>query len=130
MKDVILVEDDQGVARMFERAFRLNGYTVELFEDGDMAWKHLSTVETLPTCVIMDVMMPKMSGIELVQHIRADVRFAGVTLVVLTNSLHKSDETAVLNLGADLYLVKIEHQAKQIVEKVEEVINKHTLINQ
>lgn len=110
---------------MFERAFRLNGYAVELFEDGEEAWEYLQSTDMLPSCVVLDVMMPKMSGVELVQHVRADSRFDDVALVVLSNSLRKSDEEAVLHLGADLYLVKIEHQTKKIIEKVEELISKH-----
>lgn len=128
MKNIVLVEDNTEVARMFERAFRLGGYSVDLFNDGQTAWEYLVSVPVMPACVVMDVMMPKMSGIELVQHIRAEDRFNDVSLVVLTNSLRKSDEEAVLHLGADLYLVKIEHQAKQIVEQVEAVINKHVSV--
>ncbi len=126
---IFLVEDNLEVSRMYERAFRLRGHEVGLAYDGETALEQIKASEPTPDAIILDVMIPHMNGIELLKELRKDERFAKVPVAILTNSFHKSDADQFLALGADLYLVKIEHQSKQVVEQIEALINKHRSIS-
>jgi DNA-binding response OmpR family regulator len=124
-RKVILVEDNLEVSRMYERAFRLHGHDVELMYDGETALERLmNPASTVPEAIIMDVLLPHKNGKELLADIRRDPRLKSVPVAILTNSFHKEDEQQFFDLGADLYLVKIDHQSKQVVEAIETLINK------
>ncbi len=125
-KKVFLVEDNLEITRMYERAFRFNGHEVEIAYDGESALEKLKTGDTKPGVIVMDVMIPHMHGTQLLQEIRRDPNLADVPVAILTNSFHQEDKDQFMALGADLYLVKIENQSRQVVEKIEALIHKHT----
>ncbi len=110
---------------MYERAFRLHGHDIEVTHDGATALQKLQSADSAPDAIVLDVLMPHMNGVELLKELRADPRFANVPVAILTNSFHKEDKEQFLAMGADLYLVKIEHQSKQIVAEIEALITKH-----
>jgi DNA-binding response OmpR family regulator len=125
VEKIFLIEDDLDVSRMYERAFRLYGYEIEIAHDGETALERLSQKDVLPDAIIMDVMVPFMDGFQLLERFRGDARLSKIPVAILTNSFHKEDEQRFLGLGAKLYMVKIEHQSKQVVEKVEQLIREH-----
>lgn len=124
-KKIFLVEDNMEVSRMYERAFRLHGHELDLVYDGETALEKIKASDPVPEAIILDVMIPHMNGARLLEEIRKDPRLAKVPIAILTNSFHRDDANEFLALGADLYLVKIEHQSKQIVEKIEALIDKY-----
>ncbi len=127
-KKVFLVEDNLEVGRMYERAFRLHGYQMDIVHDGETALAKITAESTLPDVIILDAVLPHMNGSQLLEHLRANTRFARVPIVILTNSLvSREDEKRFAELGADLYLVKIENQPKQVVEKIEDLMHRGVL---
>lgn len=122
-KELVLVEDDAQIRRMYERAFRLHGYEVTCLENGEDAWKHLSQAQQSPAAIVLDIMMPKVSGLALLKLIRGDQRFAKTPIAILTNTFNYADEHALLDLGADLYFVKIENQSKDIIDKINKLVD-------
>ncbi len=121
---IFIAEDNLEVSRMYERAFRLNGHEVALAYDGESARRDLLAMEETPVAILLDINMPHMNGLDLMLAIRENPRFKDVPIVVLTNSFYKEDEERFLSAGADLYLIKIEHQVKDVVSKVEALIHK------
>jgi DNA-binding response OmpR family regulator len=77
-----------------------------------------------PSAILLDIMIPKKDGAAVLRDIRANTLFDNIPVVILTNSLHTEDAEKFLSLGADLYLIKMDNQSKEIVEKVEALINK------
>ena len=122
MNKILIVEDDKEVGRMLERAFRLSGFEVDLVHDGTSALTHLRRSESLPNAIIMDVVMPEMSGLDLLAKIKQETYLKNLPVVILTNSFLKENAEQFLKLGADMYLVKIEHKTKEIIEKVGQLI--------
>ncbi len=122
MKKILIVEDDQDVGRMLERAFRFSGFKTDLVHDGESALKHLRKSEELPSAIIMDVMMPKMSGLDLLMNIKQESYLKQIPVMILTNSFLKENAEQFFKLGADMYLVKIEHKEADIVKKINELI--------
>ncbi len=119
---ILIVEDDEYVSRMYERAFRLGGHETDVAYSGDEALKKLADSPQIPAALLLDVMMPNMNGLALLEAVRGQERFNAMPIVILTNSLHREDAEQFLSAGANLYLVKIEHQSKQVVEQVETLI--------
>src|SRR3989338_6339279 len=120
---IYLVEDDEYVSRMYERAFRHEGHQVVLFHDGESALKELLAAKNLPAAIILDIVLPQLNGLDVLLKLRAQERFAKVPIIMLTNSFRKEDSKRFLSSGADLYLVKIENQSKEVVKKVETLLH-------
>ena len=124
MSKVFLVEDDPFISRVYERAFRLGDHELELQVDGESAWAALSTTTALPSVILLDVTLPKMSGVELLEMIRKDAKYDHTPIAILTNSFDEDIEKKVLAAGADMYLLKISNEPKELLEKVEALITK------
>lgn len=122
MTKVFIVEDDPLMSRMYEKAFRLNGYDVELAFDGEEGLKKLTDMDEKPTVVLLDIMMPKMSGFDVLKAVKGDKTLKKIPMIALTNLAGKDDAEKALKLGAALYLVKSQYDPKEVVGKVKEII--------
>jgi len=98
---VLVVDDDSHIAASLRRALIYEGYAVEVAPDGAMALNRAR--ERMPDLVVIDVMLPGMSGVEVCQRLRA----AGdVPILMLTAKDGTADRVVGLDSGADDYLVK------------------------
>jgi two-component system response regulator PrrA len=100
--DVLVVDDDQDVRASLERGLRLSGFTVRTAADGEMALDIVR--QDAPACLVLDVNMPGIDGVEVVRRLRA----TGVDVPVCMLSARGTvgDRVAGLEAGADDYLVK------------------------
>ncbi len=101
---VLLVEDDPVILRLLEVNFDLEGFTVLLAEDG--AEGLAAAQAKRPDVIVSDIMMPKMSGIELVQALKADKATAAIPILLLSAKAQSSDLRAGVEAGADDYVTK------------------------
>src|SRR5215510_1766794 len=101
--DILVVDDERAVRDSLRRALELEGYSVDLAEDGENALRRLS-VEPAPDAVILDVLMPGADGLEVCRRLRA----AGmeVPVLMLTARAEVDSRVAGLDAGADDYLPK------------------------
>jgi CheY-like chemotaxis protein len=123
MKKILIVEDDTFVSRMYGRAFKLAGYETEFMGDGESALNRLKTGIDLPTVVVMDIAMPKMNGYNLLENIKTDERLKNIPTAILTNSATEEEAKRFMSLGADLYLIKIQHSSKDLVKKIDDLLD-------
>lgn len=122
MKRIFIIEDDQELSRMYERVFRLRGYSVEVAHDGKEALEKIQKITENPDIVLLDVLIPSVSGIDVLRTIKQDERLKNVPVIILTNSFRKENEELFLSLGASRYLVKIENEAQDIVREVDQLL--------
>ena len=122
MAKLFMAEDDPLMSRMYERAFRLGGHELTLAHDGEEALASLQKMDEEPTLILLDVMMPKMNGFDVLRKIKVDEKLKSIPVIMLTNLAGESDAEKALGLGAVLYLVKSQYDPKQIVAKVQEII--------
>ncbi len=122
MTKIFIAEDDPLMARMYEKAFRLSGYEVEEAHDGEAAIAKLRAMKPKPTLVILDIMMPKASGFDVLRQMKEDADLKNVPVVILTNLSGKDDAEKGLELGAVTYLVKSQYDPKQVVDKMKEIL--------
>lgn len=123
---IFLIEDDPLMVRMYERIFRLNKMEIEFAFNGEEAIAKLEKEKERPTLILLDIMMPKMSGFDVLRHLKSKPDLKNIPVVVLTNLAGKDDAEKALELGAVMYLVKSQYDPKEVTEKVKEVIAGYT----
>lgn len=109
--------------RMYKRAFRFAGHEVEIAADGDMGLKKIKEVS--PQLVLLDIMMPKLNGMEVLAKLKADPKTAGIPVVMMTNLISgtlPAAKEAVAKKWARCYIVKSEMAPKEVVALVEETL--------
>jgi CheY-like chemotaxis protein/signal transduction histidine kinase len=101
---VLCADDDEDILSLVALRLGRSGFEVVIARDGPSALA-LAT-ERLPNVAVLDVMMPRLTGIELVAAFRADERLAGVKVVLLSARAQDGDQERGLEAGADAYLTK------------------------
>jgi two-component system, response regulator len=108
--DIILVEDDPDDARLTIRALKKRNLANNLLHlwDGEEAIHYLKNNKNnnLPKLILLDLKMPKIDGIEVINFLKNDAHLKSIPLVVLTSSKEDRDIKKVYNLGANAYIVK------------------------
>jgi CheY-like chemotaxis protein len=107
---VLLVEDDENDVLFFTRAMRAAGADIELevARDGEAAIQLLSkkTPQSLPDRIVLDLKLPRRSGVEVLSWIRATPALRHLSVTIMTSSGEPSDLGRIQNLGIDEYIVK------------------------
>lgn len=116
MKKILLVEDDEHMSRMYQKLFTFGGFQVIVAEDGISGFQKAKDVK--PDLIILDVMMPHMNGLELLEKIKNDPEIKHIPTVMLTNLDMQKEIDQALAQGASLYIVKNEHEPKKVFEMV------------
>jgi CheY-like chemotaxis protein len=121
---VLIIEDDMLLSRMYQTIFLSNNYTVEIATNGQEGLDKAR--ETKPTLILLDIMMPKLNGIEVLRKLKSDPEVKQIPVVVLTNLAGNQDIQTALELGAVRYIVKSEQKPKQVEEIVREILAGYT----
>ncbi len=124
MAKVLLIEDDPLMIRMYKKIFTFDGHEVETAVDGEEGFSKVSSFN--PTVILLDVMMPKLNGLEVLEKIKKDPDLKRIPVIMLTNLAGQQDIDKALELGAVKYIVKSEYDPKQISDMVKEIIAAHT----
>ena len=103
-KTVVVVEDEVDAAEMFGEMMRVNGYRVVKCYSSAPAL-HIIASE-MPDMVILDVMMPDVSGIEVLKHMRREPALADIPVIVVSAKSMPADIKTGLDAGASVYLTK------------------------
>jgi CheY-like chemotaxis protein len=101
---VLFVEDDPSVAGMYKLKLELDGYQVEVASDGEMALEMAR--RALPDIIFLDIRLPKLDGIEVLEALRADAATRKVPVVILSNYNEKELVERGAKLGALDHLIK------------------------
>ena len=100
-RSALIIEDNREMAIIFSQALQAAGFATGIIEDGDQALARLAI--TTPDVVVLDLHMPRVSGVEILRHIRADARLVGTRVIVATADMRATD---MLQDQADLVLIK------------------------
>lgn len=103
-KRLIIVEDERDMADLVAARLRREGYVVDLAYDGEEGLEMIRADP--PDLALVDIMMPRLSGTELVTELRQDPRTAAVPVIMMTAKSEESDVVVGLRLGADDYVTK------------------------
>jgi len=103
-RHILLVEDDRVLRRACEASLRRIGFAVTIALDGQEALDHIKT--DVPDLILLDLLMPRVSGLEVLRSLRADTRTKGVPVLILSNSSREQDRAEISQLDIAGYLVK------------------------
>jgi two-component system, OmpR family, alkaline phosphatase synthesis response regulator PhoP len=118
-KKILVVDDEANILISLEYLMKREGYDVSLARDGQEALEAI--VRDRPDLVLLDVMMPRRTGFEVCQAVRADEALRGVRIVLLTARGRDTDVAKGLALGADAYMTK-PFSTRELVQKVAQVL--------
>ncbi len=124
MAKLVLVEDDALMIRMYEKAFSFEGHEVATATNGADGIKKIKEIK--PDLVLLDIMMPKMNGLEVLDKLKGDDETKDIPVVVLTNLASEKDAEAALTKGAVRYIIKSEQDPKEVNDIVTEILAGYT----
>ena len=117
---MLLIEDDPLMLRLYRKIFELEGYEVELAAGGQEGLDKAKSDK--PTLVLLDIMMPKMDGFEVLGKLKEDPETKDIPVVVLTNLAGTQDAKKAMEMGASKYIIKSEQDPKEVATLVKEVL--------
>lgn len=115
-KKVLLVEDDDALANVYTTRFQAEGFDTKRVPNGEDALA--ATLEYKPDIILLDVMMPKVSGFDVLDILRNTPETANVKVIMLTALSQDSDRERAESLGVDDYLVKSQVVIADVVDRV------------
>ena len=122
MKSILLVDDDLTLREMYAERLKAEGFVVEMAQDGEEA---LAKVKDLNPCVILlDIMMPKINGLDVLKKLKEDDTTKAIPVLVLTALIQDKDRMESVTRGADGYIVKSETMPGEVIQKIKDVLEK------
>lgn len=121
---ILLVEDDLFLRDIYSDILTREGFIVLTADDGEVGLK-LGQDNPDAKLMLLDIMLPKMHGIDLLKRLKSDPKSAMLPVVILTNLTEEHVIQEALNAGAAGYLVKVKYTPPQVLEKVKEFIKFH-----
>ena len=121
-KKILLIEDDEFLSDMYKTKFDSEGFEVTPAQDGEVGLRLLS--EGLrPDAILLDVVMPKMNGIEVLEKIKEMDGSDGMNVIMFTNMGQKEDIDKAMSLGAAGYIIKANFTPSEVVVEVNKILN-------
>ncbi len=119
-KRILLVEDDRFLRRACEASLRQRGFTVTTAADGEEGLRLVKSDR--PDLILLDILMPKLSGLDVLRALRGDEATRGLAVVILSNSSREQDVLEVTKLGISGYFVKSNLSLQELGDKVDRIL--------
>lgn len=121
-KKILLVEDEKIMINLLEKKLTQEGYDVRVAVNGEEGLKAMR--EEKPDIVLLDIIMPKMGGFEVMEEMGKDPVLKEIPIVIISNSGQPVELDKAKKLGAKDWLIKTEFDPQEVVEKVEKQIGR------
>lgn len=115
-KKILLVEDDDGLASVYQTRLEAEGFSVKRVPNGEDALA--AAIEFRPDLILLDAMMPKVSGFDVLDILRNTPETANMRIIMLTALSQDTDKERAESLGVDEYLVKSQVVIADVVERI------------
>jgi len=115
-KKILLVEDDTALAAVYRSRLEIEGFDLREVNNGEDALS--AAIEFKPDLILLDAMMPKISGFDVLDILRNTKETANIKVIMLTALSQPKDKERAENLGVDDYLVKSQVVISDVVERV------------
>lgn len=120
MAKVAIVEDDMAISQMYRLKFETEGYTVQTADNGKLG---LELVEEFkPDIILLDLMMPEMTGDQMLAELRKKSWGKDITVIILTNMGEEEAPKSLRELGVHSFIVKAEMTPRQVAERVKQAL--------
>ena len=122
MKKLLIIEDDRIIASIYSKKFAVEGFNVEVAEDGQVGLD--SICSSRPDIVLLDLMLPKLTGLEILTRVRAMPEFERLPIIVFSNAYMTSVIDAAWKAGATAVLTKANTSPKMLTEAIHDLLAK------
>ncbi len=123
MQEILIIEDDADIAESLQYNFKREGFRPVIAESGEKGLRLALDEKNPPSLIILDLMLPGMSGMELCRRLRREPLTEKTPIIMLTAKAAEIDKIAGLELGADDYIVK-PFSVKEVVARVRAVLRR------
>src|SRR5580692_3318450 len=120
MKKILIIEDDQILGNIYRNKLTVEGYQVESATTGESGLALMRTFQ--PSMILLDLLLPQLSGVDVIKHIRAENDFAKLPVVVLSNTYLTNLIQDAWKAGATKCLSKATLSPKEILEVVRSTV--------
>jgi DNA-binding response OmpR family regulator len=119
-KKILIAEDGEFLMRVYEVKLSKEGFNIVKAVDGEVA---LSLAQSeKPDVILLDLMLPKKSGFEVLAELKASAELKGIPVIVLTNLGQDTDVKKAMDGGASDYLIKANFSIDAVVEKIKKLL--------
>jgi CheY-like chemotaxis protein len=122
MKKILLIEDEEIMVNLLKRKLTGEGYEFLAAYDGEEGLRKMREVK--PDIVLLDMVMPKMAGLEVMEEMAKDKELKEIPVIVISNSGQPVELDRVKELGAKDWLIKTEFDPQEVLDKVIKQIGK------
>ena len=119
---IALVEDEAILSELIQEELERRDFTVCVAANGKEGWELIQKEK--PDLVLLDLLMPQMSGYDVLTHLRAHVALKGIPVIVISNSGQAGDLNRAFACGADDVLIKADFNPDQVVNKVVDLLKR------
>lgn len=118
---VLFVEDDASVAQMYRLKLELDGYTVDIAADGLVALEKARALH--PDIIFLDIRLPKVDGLSVLEALRGDTATAGIPVVILSNWNEKELVERGVSLGALDHMIKSQTTPARLSQRLKDLLS-------
>ncbi|MEI6587324.1 MAG: response regulator [Candidatus Moraniibacteriota bacterium] len=122
-KKIMIIEDDYFVMDIYYTKLTQSGFDVISANNGLDALKKLQEEKQIPDLILLDIIMPYLGGLEVLERIKADEQLKGIPVILLTNLSQKAEIDKGMGLGAKDYLIKSHFTPSEVLEKINLLIS-------
>lgn len=119
-KRILIIEDDELITQMYRASLATANFELRLESDGASGWAALQSY--IPDLVILDIMMPKLSGIDVLKLMRATPSLKDVPVIVMSSLMDDDDKKRALDAGASEYWIKRDVKMTEFEARILQVL--------
>lgn len=116
MSKILIIEDDPLIIKMYSEKLSRDGFEVETALDGQQGYEKLKSFK--PDLVLLDIMMPKVNGVELIAEMKKDLNFEKTPIIVLSNLTEGPEIEKAKKMGISEYLIKSDLDPEDVSNSV------------
>jgi len=120
MKKILFIEDEAALHKTFGDTLGQEGFDVISALDGEIGLRLAK--EKKPDLILLDLILPRMSGFDVLRQLKNDAETKPIPVIVLTNLEQMSDIQQVIDLGATTYLIKSNYNLSEVVEMIKKAV--------
>ena len=121
-KKILIVEDEEIILDLLQKKLTEVGYEISVARDGEEGLRMIREIK--PNLILLDIIMPKMGGFEVMEEMQKDRELKKIPVIVVSNSGQPVEIDKAQELGAKDWLIKTEFDPQEVIDKVIKQIGK------
>lgn len=117
---ILLVEDDPSLAKIYQVELEMDGFEVEAAQDGEQGLA--SAKRTQPSLVLLDIVLPKMNGLAVLEELKKDEATKDIPVIVITNFGQEDNVKKAFAQGAEDFVLKYQATPAELAKKIRDIL--------